>query len=163
VDEVVTYAAPSDMPAAVAGVLARSGMGGVPVGAERGHEHRIAMAVDELEELERLHGGRFGEAGPSRWAARIGESPAEIGRLRAAFAVCDRIYARLFAGELRAGETERQLAQRISRMMLEEGADEPGWVMLTSGRGSYGRLLSTPRDRMLEHGELVWLDLAARI
>ena len=115
VDEVVTYAAPADMPAAVTGVLARAGLGGEPVGAERGHEHRIGMAVDELEALERLHGDRFGEAGPSLWAARIVKSPAEIDRLRAAFAVCDRIYARLFAGELRAGETERELARRTRR------------------------------------------------
>jgi Xaa-Pro aminopeptidase len=48
-------------------------------------------------------------------------------------------------------------------MMLEEGADEPGWVMLTSGAGSYGRLLSTPRQRVIERGEMVWLDLAARV
>ena len=42
------------------------------------------------------------------------KSPAEIALLRAAFAVGDRIYARLFGGELRAGETERAIARRIA-------------------------------------------------
>jgi len=163
VDEVVPYTAPPEMPDAVADLLARRGLGGAPVATERGHEHRLGMTVAELEELERLHTDRFEDAGPSLWAARIVKSPAEIDRLRAAFAACDRIYARLFAGELRAGESERELARRISRMMLEEGADEPGWVMLTSGAGSYGRLLSTPRQRVIERGEMVWLDLAARV
>lgn len=163
VDAVVTYGAPGDAPATVAKVLGDAGLAGAAVGTERGHEHRIAMTVAELEAIEEAHGAKLGEAGPSLWAARLVKSPAEIDRLRAASAVCDRIYARLFAGELRAGETEAQLARRISQMMLEEGADEPGWVMLTSGTGSYGRLLSTPRERVLEPGDLVWLDLSCRI
>jgi Xaa-Pro aminopeptidase len=91
------------------------------------------------------------------------KSGAELDRIREAFAVADRVYARLFAGELRAGESEQALAIRISRMMLEEGADEPGWVIITAGRGSYDRLLSSPRPRLLERGELIWLDMACRI
>src|SRR3954453_21785667 len=163
VDAVVTYGSPADAPAAVAVVLARVGVGGGPVGAERGEEHRLGMTLTEFAELERVHGATFLDAGPSLWAARSVKSPAEIDRLRAAFAAADRVYARLFAGELRAGETERELAHRITRMLLEEGADEPGWVMLTTGRGHYGRLLSTPRDRRIEPGEMVWLDLACRV
>jgi len=163
VDAVVTYGSPADAPATVAGVLARIGVGGGPVAAERGQEHRLGITVEEFAELEHVHGAAFRDAGPALWAARIIKSAAEVDRLRAAFAVCDRIYARLFAGELRAGESERELARRISRMMLEEGADEPGWVMLTTGAGSYGRLLSTPREREIQRGELVWLDMAARV
>jgi len=59
VDEVVPYTAPSEMPDAVAGVLARQGLGGAPVATERGHEHRLGMTVAELEELERLHTDGF--------------------------------------------------------------------------------------------------------
>ena len=39
----------------------------------------------------------------------------------------------------------------------------PGWVMVTSGRGSYHRLLATPRDRTLERDEMIWLDMACRV
>ncbi len=163
VDSVVTYRDPAEMPAAVAQVLAGAGLAGAAVGAERGDEHRVAMTVDEFGEIERLHGARFADAGRSLWAARIVKSPAEVDRMREAFAVADRVYARLFGGELRAGESERALAIRIRRMMLEEGADEPGWVMITAGRGAYDRLLSSPRERHLERGELIWLDIACRL
>jgi Xaa-Pro dipeptidase len=35
--------------------------------------------------------------------------------------------------------------------------------MLTAGRGAYDRLLSTPRERPVGRGELVWLDIACRV
>ena len=47
--------------------------------------------------------------------------------------------------------------------MMEEGADEPGWVMITSGAGSYHRLLASPRERTVAAGEMVWLDIACRV
>ncbi len=80
--------------------------------------------------------------------------------MRAASAVADRVYARLFAGELVAGETGAPLARRVRQLMLEEGADDPGWSMVVSGRGGYDRLLASPRERVLERGELIWLDIA---
>jgi Xaa-Pro aminopeptidase len=163
VDRVTTYVDPADAPAAIARALADAGLTGARVGAELGHEHRIGMAVDQLRAVERIHGSAFLDAGPSLWAARTVKSPAEVERLRAACAVADRVYARLFAGELRAGESERAIAARVCRMMLEEGADEPGWAMVVSGRGSYDRLLATPRERPIARGEMVWLDIACRV
>jgi Xaa-Pro aminopeptidase len=163
VDAVRHYAAPADAPAAVAAALADAGLAGEAVGAELGGEHRLGVGLDELRAIEALCGQPFGDAGPSLWAARIVKSPTELALLREASAVGDRVYARLFGGELRAGERECDLARRVRRLMLEEGADEPGWVMLTAGRGAYDRLLSAPRERSLERGELVWLDIACRV
>jgi Xaa-Pro aminopeptidase len=163
VDAIWRYEQPAAAPERVAAALADAGLAGDPVGAELGGEHRLGLGLDELGAIERLHGRPFGDAGPSLWAARIVKSPAEIALVREASAVGDRVYARLFGGELRAGASERAIARRVRRLMLEEGADEPGWVMLTAGRGAYGRLLSTPRERPVERGELVWLDIACRV
>ncbi len=160
VDAIVRYAVPRDLPAAAARALAAAGDG---VGAELGGEHRIGTGLDEHRAIEALYDRPFGDAGPALWAARLVKSEAELQRLRAASAIGDRVYARLFGGEIRAGETERELGRRVRRLMLEEGADEPGWVMLTSGRGSYDRLLSAPRDRVLRRDELIWLDIACRV
>jgi Xaa-Pro aminopeptidase len=159
VDAVLQYRRPADMPATVAGALQPA----AAIGAELGDEHRLGMAVDQLREIERLHGQPFGDAAPSLWAARLIKSEAELDRLRTAIAVNDRIYARLFAGELRAGESERELGRRIRRMMLEEGADEPGWVIIASGAGAYDRMLSSPRERVIERGDLVWLDMGCTV
>jgi Xaa-Pro aminopeptidase len=159
VDAVVRYTRPADMPAAVARALPSGG----EVGVELGLEHRIGMAVDELREIERLHGRPFADAGASLWAARLIKSDAELDRLRSAIAVNDRIYRRLFGGELVAGESERDLAGRIARMMLEEGADQAGWAIVAAGAGSYDRMLSSPRNRAIERGELIFIDIGCLV
>jgi Xaa-Pro dipeptidase len=160
VDAIVRYAAIGELPTVVASALAAAGPA---IGAELGGEHRIGAGLDEHRAIQAAHATRFGDAGPALWAARLVKSRAELDRLRAASAVGDRVYARLFGGEIQVGECEVDLGRRIRRMMLEEGADEPGWVMLTAGRGSYDRLLSTPRDRPIARDELIWLDLACRV
>jgi Xaa-Pro aminopeptidase len=163
VDDVVLYTRPDEAVAAVGAAIAAAGLAGAQLGIEAGDEHRIGMALDEMRAIEAAHGSPFADAGPSLWAARLVKSAAELDRLRAASAVGDRVFARLFAGEIRAGQTELEIARRTRLLMMEEGADEPGWVMITSGPGSYHRLLATPRDRRVADGEMVWLDIACRI
>jgi Xaa-Pro aminopeptidase len=163
VDAVLRYTRPDEAAGAVSKAIAAAGLDGEPLGAELGGEHRIGMAVDELRAVEDAHGRRFADAGLALWAARLIKSDAELDRLRAASAVGDRVFHRLFAGEIRAGQTEREIARRTRTLMMEEGADEPGWVMITSGAGSYHRLLATPRDRRVAAGEMVWLDIACRV
>ena len=163
VDHVVRYTRPDEAAGAVTAAIAAAGLAGEPLGVELGDEHRIGMALDEMRAIEAAHARPFGDAGPSLWAARLIKSAAELDRLRAASAAGDRVFARLFAGEIRAGQTEREIARRTRQLMMEEGADEPGWVMITSGSGSYHRLLATPRDRRVAPGEMVWLDIACRI
>jgi Xaa-Pro dipeptidase len=163
VDGVTRYSRPDEAVGAVVAAIGDAGLHGEPLGAELGAEHRIGVAVDELRAIEAGNGREFADASPSLWAARLVKSDAELDRLRAASAVGDRVFARLFAGEIRAGQTEREIARRTRALMMEEGADEPGWVMITSGAGSYHRLLATPRDRNVAAGEMVWLDIACRI
>jgi Xaa-Pro aminopeptidase len=163
VDGVIRYSRPDEAVGAVVAAIAKAGLRGESLGAELGGEHRIGVAADEFRAIEAGHGSAFADAGPSLWAARLVKSDAELERLRAASAVGDRVFARLFAGEIRAGQTEREIARRTRTLMMEEGADEPGWVMITSGAGSYHRLLATPRDRHVAGGEMVWLDIACRI
>ena len=163
VDAIVRYVRPDEAVAAVAAAIASAGLGRAPLGAELGGEHRIGMAVDEFRAVEAGQGRAFADAGPSLWAARLVKTEAELERLRAASAIGDRVFARLFDGEIRAGQTEREIARRTRRLMMEEGADEPGWVMITSGAGSYHRLLASPRERIVAAGEMVWLDIACRV
>ncbi len=160
VDAVVRYGAPDAFPAAVHDALCRASLGGEVLGTELGREMRLGMSVVELRAIEALHGAPFVDAADAIWAERMVKSAAELDRLRAAIATNDHVFARLWAGELRPGETERALTVRIRRMMLEEGADEPGWVMMAAGRGSYDRLLSSPRDHLIERSDLVWIDMA---
>ena len=163
VDAVVRYVRPDEAPTAVTAAIAAAGLRPSALGAELGGEHRIGLAVDEFRAVEAAQAQPFGDAGPSLWAARLIKTEAELDRLRAASAIGDRVFARLFGGEIRAGQTEREIARRTRWLMMDEGADEPGWVMITSGAGSYHRLLASPRERAVAAGEMVWLDIACRV
>jgi Xaa-Pro aminopeptidase len=46
--------------------------------------------------------------------------------------------------------------------MLEGGAEYPGFVIITSGEGNYGRISKTNTNRRLVKGDYLWLDLGAR-
>jgi Xaa-Pro aminopeptidase len=58
---------------------------------------------------------------------------------------------------IREGSTEREVALT---MMIETGRAGGGspWVAITSGAGRYDVLMGSGDDRVLERGDMVWLD-----
>jgi Xaa-Pro aminopeptidase len=131
------------------------------IGAELGYEQRLNLSYRDVEQLKALlPEAELVDAAPAIWRVRTRKSAAEIDCLRRACAATDATYEQLFA-EVRPGLTEREIARRVAVLLLENGADRVGWVMLTSGRGQYHRTLGTPRDRSVQNGEMLWLDLSA--
>jgi Xaa-Pro aminopeptidase len=131
------------------------------IGAELGYEQRLNLSYRDVEQLKALlPSAELADAAPAIWRVRARKSPAEIACLRQACAITDATYEQIFA-EVRAGMTEREIARRVGILMLENGADRVGWVMMTSGEGQYHRTLGTPRDRALQKEEMLWLDLSA--
>jgi Xaa-Pro aminopeptidase len=131
------------------------------LGAELGYEQRLNLSYRDVERLQAaMPDATLVDASPAIWQVRMVKSDAEIACLRRACAITDAAFAGIFA-EVRPGMTEREIARRVGELMLRGGADRPGWVMLTSGRGEYHRTLGTPRDRAVQPGDMLWLDLAA--
>ena len=131
------------------------------IGAELGYEQRLNLSYRDVERLKALlPSAELVDAAPAIWRVRMRKSAAEIECLRRACAITDATYEQIFA-VVRAGMTERKIARRVGVLMLEHGADRTGWIMLTSGRGQYHRTLGTPRERAVQKGEMLWLDLSA--
>ncbi|MBI3978803.1 MAG: aminopeptidase P family protein [Chloroflexi bacterium] len=145
----------------VAEVCRRLGLAQARIGAELGYEQRLNLSHVDYERLRAaLPAASFADASDAIWQVRMTKSEAEIDRLRRACAITDDAFERIFA-EARPGMTERQIARRVGELMMAAGADRPGWVMITSGRGEYHRTFGTPRDRAVQPGEMLWMDLAA--
>lgn len=145
----------------IARVCRDLGLDAARLGAELGYEQRLNLSFLDFERLRAaLPAASFLDASDAIWEVRTRKSPAEIACLLQAVAITDLAFDRIFA-EARPGMTEREIARRVAELMLVAGADRPGWVMLTSGRGEYHRTLGTPRDRVVQPGEMLWLDLAA--
>jgi Xaa-Pro aminopeptidase len=145
----------------LAEVCCNLGLDRARIGAELGYEQRLNLSYRDVEQLRSLlPSAQLIDAAPAIWRVRMRKSEAEIECLRRACAIVDATYEQLFA-EVRAGMTEREIARRVGVLMLENGADRVGWIMMTSGQGQYHRTLGTPRDRAVQQGEMLWLDLSA--
>ncbi|KXP01339.1 M24 family metallopeptidase [Tsukamurella pseudospumae] len=88
---------------------------------------------------------------------RMVKDPAELDELRAAGAAIDRVHARV-PQILRAGRTEREVADDIAAAIVEEGHTEAAFVIV--GSGPHG---ADPHhevsDRVIEAGDVVVVDI----
>lgn len=145
--------------AEVVGICKELGMAaGEPIGMELGAEHRIGLTASEWQELQRaMTPSRFVDVADLIWDLRMIKSEAEIAHLREAGRVAAAAFGRCFA-QIRPGMTERDAARILGATIHEEGA-EVGFFIVTSGPGSYDRVAGLPRDRVLEAGDFLWIDL----
>lgn len=162
IEEIVTFTSIGHAPVAtMVEVLQARGLGNGRIGAELGYEQRLGISLLDYQRLQdALPGAEFVDAAAAIWALRMRKSPAEIACLREACRVTDVAFAQFFA-ELRPEMSERDMARRLGVLLLEAGADRVGWIMMTSGLGQYHRTFGIPRDRVLEPGDMVWLDVSA--
>jgi Xaa-Pro dipeptidase len=123
----------------------------------RGELRPMMPAGDGLELAERV--SEIADCSAAIWSVRMIKSPAELDRIRTACAMTDRAYARAFP-QVRAGMTEREIADLLRRALAEEGADS-GWAWVVSGRGEYDRIDGVVRNRPVEASELVFVDMGA--
>jgi Xaa-Pro aminopeptidase len=130
------------------------------VGFELAGELRPAMAAGDIAALaERVEEARDGS--PVVWSVRMVKSKAEVERIRAACQVTTRAYARGLPS-LRPGMTERRAAAILKSALADEGADA-GWCWVASGRGEFDRIDGVVRERALEAGDLVFVDMGANV
>ena len=147
--------------ATIASALRDLGLHNARIGAELGHEQRLGLSIRDFQRLQSaIPAAQFVDASDAIWALRMRKSAAEVDCLRESCRVTDSAFERLFPA-LRPGMTERDIARLMGQLLLEEGADRVGWIMMTSGRGQYHRTFGTPRDYVPQHGDMVWLDVSA--
>jgi Xaa-Pro aminopeptidase len=133
------------------------------IGVELGVEQRLGMPASDFAAIrERLSRVEWADAGPLMWAQRARKSAAELDCLRRAAHATARAYEAVLP-TLAAGMTEREVGRLLQRAMLDAGADQIGFVMITSGRGNYARISGLPTDRRLGRGDMVWTDMGARV
>ena len=128
------------------------------IGAELGFKQRLGMPHAEFGRLQGLlPEAAFVDAAALLWTVRRVKSPDEIRCLREAARITAAAYEAMFA-QVRPGTTEREAHRRFLVTLFEEGAERPGYIPITSGRGHYHRRTGGPTDRALEPGDLLWLD-----
>ena len=131
------------------------------VGTELGYEQRLGLPFDEFVWLQKeMSGVEFADASDVLWRLRMVKSEAEAACIREACHITSRAYASLFS-QFKEGMTEREASAILAIAMMQEGADQPGLLDVTSGPGRYNRTSDAATRRAVQRGEMLWLDAGA--
>ncbi len=142
----------------VADLFQELGLLGKRIGLELGYEQRIAMPYNDFEAIRRaLIGCTLVDASHLIWKQRMVKSEAEIAAHRRACEIGDKAFAAAFS-QAHAGMSEKEVARIFGRTIFEEGGEQ-GFCIVLSGPGNYGRVAGMPTDRVLQKGDLMWVDL----
>lgn len=132
------------------------------IGFELGFEQRIGFEVRTFLELKELcKSENFIDASDVIWEQRIIKSDYEIKCLRRACEATNYAHDEIIK-YIKEGMSEREVSRIIQKLMLDGGAEYPGFVIFTSGAGNYDRISKASTDRVLQKGDFIWLDLGAR-
>lgn len=162
VDDIRTFAASGDAPVAqVRDIMTELGVTGGKVGMELGYEQRLGIPLNDFRRLEtELKGFEIVDASMLLWDLRIFKSPAEIEMMRRSAAVTAAAFAAAFDAA-KPGMTEAQVCKVCAETMIEEGAERPGFILVTSGAENYHVLSGKPTARKLNRDDMIWIDMGA--
>jgi Xaa-Pro aminopeptidase len=128
---------------------------------EQGDNMRIGMGLDQFAQLkEMLPEVDWPNSAPLLWRLRRVKSPAEVAYVRESQRITDVAYHAVLEAA-HEGVNELELLSVLGTRMMEEGADTPGFQIITSGANRYKMANPYPVDRKLEKGDMVILDIGS--
>lgn len=135
------------------------------VGMEIGAETRIGATLGDTDAIRAgLDGRDVVDAAPLLWTARAIKDEGEIARMAAATDAATRAFDAvpdLLAAMPNA--TDRDLHRAFAARVLIEGADDVPFLPIGAGPGGYETLTAGPTGRTIEIGDIVALDVGARV
>jgi Xaa-Pro dipeptidase len=128
------------------------------VGGELGREMALRMPIVEYFALrERLAGIEIVDGSPCLWQIRRVKTPAEVQHIAHICRIGSEAYEAL-PTKLRAGDSEREACRRLRIDLAERGADATPFMPAISGPGSVSQIVCGPHDRVLEKGDILFID-----
>jgi len=162
VEDIRIYTQAAGLPLGqIVDVLADLGMNDGRIGMELGYEQRLDLSQFDFQKLcDTLGPAAVADASHLIWKLRMLKSRAEIDLIRKSCDITAQAMRACFAAA-RPGITERELGHIAATTMVANGAERPGFVLMTSGTGNYGIMSGKPTERPLQTGDVLWMDLGA--
>ncbi len=134
------------------------------VGAELGPESRLGMPIRDFKKLEELLKPipLVDCSGIMRRLRQV-KSAAEVERIREACKVASNSLLIVPTSVSRSGATERTVCTDLRIELLRRGADEVRYLVGVSGQVSYANAIMGPRDRQLEAGDTLYIDVGCTV
>ena len=127
------------------------------IGAEFGKEMAVRMPVRDLFKLKEIVKTNIVDGSDAIWDMRMIKTNAEIDRIKYICSVASDAYNNL-PSKLSIGDTERTAVNKLKIDMLNRGADNIPFMPGISGPGGVSQIVCGPSDRMLENGDILFID-----
>lgn len=162
VSDVRTFAHSGDAPVdQLRSIMAELGIKKGKLGMELGYEQRLGINILDFRRLEaELNDLQIMDASTLLWSLRMIKSPAEIEMMRKSAAVTAAAFKAGFAAA-KPGMSEIEVCRKAADTMILEGAERPGFILVTSGIENYHVLSGKPTERKLVAGDMLWIDMGA--
>lgn len=134
-----------------------AGLDGTTIGVEADHLTMAARA-----QLDQWVDATIEPTNGSVAGLRQVKEPAEVARLERAAAIADVALAELFA-TVEVGDTERDLARRIERHMLDLGAEDRSYETIVATGPNAALPHARPSGRAIEAGDFLLIDVGAKV
>jgi Xaa-Pro aminopeptidase len=162
VSDVRTFAHSGDAPVdQLRSIMVELGIKSGKIGMELGYEQRLGINILDFRRLEsELTAMEIVDASMLLWSLRMIKSPVEIAMMRKSAAVTAAAFKAAFAAA-KPGMSEIEVCRTAADTMILEGAERPGFILVTSGKGNYHVLSGKPTERKLDTGDMLWIDMGA--
>ncbi|MEE9497015.1 MAG: Xaa-Pro peptidase family protein [Desulfobacterales bacterium] len=142
----------------IAEVIKEKGKDHSKIGIELDSGQRMGMNTAQFEELKSLlPDAHFASSAEPVWKLRSIKSPLEIEYMREACRITDKA-VEAAVNFVEEGKTEKEMAKVLGTTMLEEGADIPRSLSVSSGVGSYDVLNGLGTARAFQTGDMINFD-----
>ena len=162
VSDIRTFAHSGDAPVdQLRSIMAELGIKEGKLGMELGYEQRLGINILDFRRLEtELKNLEITDASMLLWGLRMVKSPAEIEMMRKSAAVTAAAFKACFAAA-KPGMSEIEVCRKAADTMVLEGAERPGFILVTSGSENYHVLSGKPTQRKLAADDMLWIDMGA--
>jgi Xaa-Pro aminopeptidase len=142
----------------IAEVIKEKGKDHSKIGIELDSGQRFGMNTAQFEELKSLlPNAHFASSAEAVWKLRSIKSPREIEYMREACRITDKAVEAAI-NFVEEGKTEKEMAKVLGITMLEEGADMPRSLSVSSGVGNYDVLNGLGTARVFQAGDMINFD-----
>lgn len=162
IDDVRVYEGLSHAPVKMLGdLLKEAGVHAGRVGMELGFEQTLDISLMDFNDLRNsLPAAELTDIADLLWSLRKTKSEAEIACVRQACQIVADSYDHTFAS-VHAGMRESEIYQTMLYGLSARGRET--FLAITSGSGNYDLVSKPPEDRLIQEGEMVWMDAGCRV
>lgn len=127
------------------------------IGLELGSEIALRMPVRDFIKLKEVVNTNLVDGSDAIWDMRMIKTNEEIKKIKFICSIASDAYNAL-PSALSMGNTEREAVHKLKMDILSRGADSVPFMPGISGQGGVPQIVCGPTDRILEDGDILFID-----